>query len=132
MLKKIQVKELCEQFEKALIERKYGQDAMYRYRKSMKEFREFTGDIEYSPRHSAEFLTKILGEGFSEKGNKSKVHMYYVRTMRSLEDYYLFGTLLRWHDEMVPMSWPEAFRKTLTEYFFSLEKRGITVKGETF
>ena len=128
MLKKIKVNELCEQFEKALIERKYGQDAMYRYRKSMKEFKEFTGDIEYSPRQSAAFLTKILGEGFSERGHNSKVHMYYVRTIRSLEDYYLFGTFLRRHNEMVPMSWPEAFKKVLCEYFDSLEKRGITIK----
>ena len=50
----------------------------------------------------------------------SKLHMYYILTVRSLEDYYLFGTFLRQHDEMVPMTWPEPFRKPLAAHFFGL------------
>ena len=90
MLKKISVYELCEQFEKALGERNYGQDAMYRYRKSMREFKKYTGDVIFCPQLSAAFLTKVFGKGFSAKGVNSKLHMYYIRTVRSLEDYYLF------------------------------------------
>ena len=132
MLKSIRVQELCEQFENALIERNYGQDAMYRYRKSMKKFREFTGDVIFSPQLSAAFLTKIMGEGegFSQRGINSKLHMYYVRTVRSLEDYYLFGTFLRRHDEMVPMTWPEPFRKPLSSYFVAYENRGVSINRQ--
>ena len=131
MLTQIKVYELCEQFEKALIERKYSKDSMYRYRKTLCEFKEFTGDVIFSPIHSAAFLTKILGKsGFSRKGVNSKLHMYYVRTVRSLEDYYLFGTFLRRHDEMIPMTWPEPFRKSLAEYFPTIEIRGISVGSQ--
>lgn len=84
MLQEIRVFELCDQFEKALIERNYGQNIMYRYRKSMKAFKEFTGDVIFTPQLSASFLTKILGvgEGFSQRGIHSKLHMYYIRTVR--------------------------------------------------
>lgn len=70
MLQEIRVYELCDRFEKALIERNYGQDGMYRYCKSMKSFKKFTGDVVFTPQLSAAFLTKILGEGegFSQKG----------------------------------------------------------------
>ena len=132
MLKEIRVYELCDQFEKALIERNYGQDVMYRYSKSMKAFKKFTGDVIFTSQLSAAFLTKILGEGegFSQKGINSKLHMYYIRTVRSLEDYYLFGTFLRRHDEMVPMTWPELFRKPLAAYFSIVENRGVTIKHQ--
>ena len=130
MPKQIKVNELCEQFEKALIERNYGQDAMYRYRKCMREFKEFTGDVVFSPVLSATFLTKNLGTGFSRKGHNSKLHMYYIRTVRSLEDYFLFGTFLRRHDEMVPMTWPEPFRKPLVDYFPTFENRGVSVGSQ--
>ena len=129
MMRKIGVYELCEQFEKALCDRNYGQDAMYRYRKSMRAFRKYTGDVVFTPRLSAAFLTKILGEGkgFSEKGVNSKLHMYYVRTVRSLEDYYLFGTFLRRREEIVAITWPEPFRKSLAAYFPTLENRGVSM-----
>ena len=132
MMEKISIYELCRQFEKALIARSYSQDTMYRYRKSMGEFKEFTGDVIFSPRLSAAFLTKIFGEGegFSQKGVNSKLHMYYLRTMRSLEDYLLFGTFLRRHDEMVPMTWPEPFRKPLAAYFPTVENRGVSIKHQ--
>lgn len=132
MLKEIRVYELCDQFERALIERSYGQDGMYRYRKAMKILKKFTGDVVFTPQLSAAFLTKILGngEGFSQKGINSKLHMYYIRTVRSIEDYYLFGTFLRRHDEMVPMTWPEPFRKPLSAYFPTVESRGVTIKHQ--
>jgi len=126
MLEKIKVYELCNLFEKALSARTYGQDAIYRYRKSIKEFKEYTGDVVFSPQLSAAFLIKILGEGFSQRGVNSKLHMYYIRTIRSLEDYYLFGTFLRRHDEMVPMTWPEPFRKPLVAFFPTVENRGVS------
>lgn len=129
MLKEIRVYELCEQFEKALIERNYSQDSMYRYQKVMKVFKKFTGNVVFSPQLSAAFLTKILGEhqGFSQKSENSKLHMYYVRTVRSLEDYYLFGTFLRRHNEMIPITWPEPFCNPLIAYFPTFENRGITM-----
>ncbi len=76
MLKEIKVYELCDWFEKALIERNYGQDGMYRYRKSMKAFKEFAGDVVFTPRLSVAFLTRMLGkgEGFSQRGINSKLH----------------------------------------------------------
>ena len=131
MLQKIRVYELCEQFEKALVDRNYGQDTMGRYRKSLTEFKEFTGDVIFAPPLSAAFLARIFeGEGFSQRGINSKLHMYYLRTVRSLEDYYLFGTFLRRHDEMVPMTWPEAFRKPLAAYFPTVENRGVSLKHQ--
>lgn len=132
MLTKIRVYELCEQFENALRERNYGQDAMYRYRKSMKEFKDYTGDVVFSPHLSAAFLSKIMGEGegFSQRGVNAKLHMYYVRTLRSLEDYYLFGTFLRRHDEMVPMTWPEPFRVPLSTFFLSYANRGVSINRQ--
>jgi integrase len=128
----VKVYELCKQFEKALLEREYSQDSLRRYRKAMKEFKDFTGDITFTPHLSAAFLTKILGvgEGFSLKGDNAKLHMYYIRTVRSLEDYYLFGTFLRRHGEVVPMTWPELFRKPLSEYFLSVRNRGISLKSQ--
>lgn len=132
MLREIRVHELCEQFEKALRERSYGQDAMYKYRKSMKAFKAFTGDVVFSPHQSAAFLTKIMGagKGLPKKGENSKLHMYYLRTVRSLEDYFLFGTFLRRHDEMVPMTWPESFRQPLAVYFPTVENRGVSIKHQ--
>jgi len=129
-MKEIRVHELCERFEKALVERNRSQDGMYRFRKSMKVFKEFTGDVVFTPQLSSAFLTKMLGtgEGFSQRGANSKLHMYYIRTVRSLEDYFLFGTFLRRHDEMVPMTWPEPFREPLAAYFPTVENRGVTTK----
>jgi len=83
MLEKVRVFELCDQFEKALCERNYSDDLMYRYRKSMREFKAYTGDVIFSPHLSAGFLTTIMGEGFSTRGVNSKLHMYYVRTVVS-------------------------------------------------
>ena len=130
MFRSIGVHELCERFEKALIERNRSQDGMYRYRKTMREFKEFTGDVIFSPHLSAAFLKRVLGEGFSQKGANSKLHMYNIRTVRSLEDYYLFGTFLRRHDEMVPMTWPEPFRKPLAAYFPTVENRGVSISSQ--
>ena len=131
MLKEIRVYELCDQFKKALNERNYGQDAMYRYGKALREFKTFTGNVVFTPQLSSAFLIKILGkgEGFSQKGINSKLHMYYIRTMRSIEYYYLFGTFLRRHDEMVPMTWPESFRKPLSAYFLT-ENRGVSINRQ--
>jgi site-specific recombinase XerD len=132
MLRRISIQELCEQFEEALIARNYSQDSMYRYRKSMREFKQFTGDVTFTPHLTAAFLTKVMGEGegFSQRGANAKLHMYYVRTMRSLEDYYLFGTFLRRHDEMVPMTWPEPFRIPLSSFFLSVANRGVTISRQ--
>ena len=131
MLTKIKVYDLCEEFEKALIERNYNPNTLYRYKKALHEFKEFTGDVLFSPNHSAVFLIKVLGKnGFTRKGVNSNLHMFYIRTVRSIEDYYVFGTFLRRHDEKVPMSWPEQFRMLLTEYFLTIEIRGITIGSQ--
>jgi len=103
---------------------------MYRYRKAMRDFKDFTGDVIFSPHLSAAFLKRVLGDGFSQKGANSKLHMYYIRTVRSLEDYYLFGTFLRRHDEMVPMTWPESFRRPLAVYFPTVDNRGVSIESQ--
>lgn len=40
----------------------------------------------------------------------------------------MFGTFLRRRYEMVPIAWPESFRKPLIAYFPTIENRGVSIK----
>jgi hypothetical protein len=105
-LKQISARELCSQLEQELVGRHYTQDSLYRYRKVLKEFMDFTGDVDFSTNLTSDFIQFIMkrDSGFSEKGEHSKKHLYYVRTMRKLEDYLLFGTFFRTKKAMPPDS----------------------------
>lgn len=129
MLKdEIDVFYLCQQFENALLERNYSQDSMYRYRKVLTEFSSFAKDNVYSPEIGADFLTKKLTEmgGFINKGRHSKKQLYYIRTIKSLEAYYLFGTFFRRRHESQELTWPDQFRKPIESYLNQLRMRGVS------
>ena len=119
MQQKISVTELCTQLEKELIGLHYNQDSLYRYRKVLKEFKDFTGDVDFSTNLTSDFIQFIMkrDSGFSEKGEHSKKHLYYVRTMRKLEDYLMFRTFFRTKKTMPPASWPEGFSQGLDTFF---------------
>ena len=129
MLKEnINIPELCQQFENALLERDYGQDSMYRYRKILKEFSSFVNGNFYSPEIGADFLTQRLTEmgGFVNTGRHSKSQLYYIRTIRSLEAYYLFGTFFRRRRESQELMWPEQFRRHIESYMNQLRIKGVS------
>lgn len=118
-MKPITVKELCTKLDQALVRSHYTQDSLYRYRKVLKEFMDFTGDVDFSTNLTSNFIQFIMkrDSGFSAKGQHSKKHLYYVRTMRKLEDYLLFGTFFRTKKSMPPDSWPEGFSQGLNSFF---------------
>lgn len=124
----INVSELCQQFENALLERKYSQDSMYRYRKILKEFLSFVNGNLYSPEIGANFLTQKLTEmgGFVNTGRHSKNQLYYIRTIRSLEAYYLFGTFFRRRYESQELMWPEQFGDPIQSYLNQLHIKGVS------
>ena len=59
-------------------------------------------------------------EGFVTSGEHSKNEMYYFRVIRSLAEYYNFGTLFRRHDYDGEIVWPLPF-KEVTEGFLQYE-----------
>lgn len=124
----INVSELCQQFENALLERNYSQDSMYRYRKVLKEFLSFVNGNIYSPEIGANFLTQKLKEmgGFVNTGRHSKNQLYYIRTIRSLEAYYLFGTFFRRKHESQELMWPEQFGNPIQSYLNQLRIKGVS------
>src|SRR4030042_5791155 len=125
MLKEnINLSVLSREFENALLKRNYSQDGIYRYRKVLKEFQAFANSGFYSPEIGAKFLTQKLTEmrGFVNKGHHSKKQMYYIRTIRSLEDYYLFGSFYRKTNKK--LIWPGQFRKPIENYLEQLRIKG--------
>jgi integrase/recombinase XerD len=126
MLKEIiNVFDLSREFENALLKRNHSQDSMYRYRKVLKEFQSFANSEFYSPEIGAKFLTQKLTEmgGFVNKGHHSKKQMYYIRTIRSLEDYFLFGTFYR--NTSTKLAWPLQFAKPIDNYLEQLRIKKI-------
>ena len=100
MLRQIKVTELCKELEEKLVGLQYSEDSLRRYRKVFREFEEYAGDCDYSQSRGTDFLLwkfKQLG-GFVTSGEHSKNEMYYFRVIRSLAEYYNFGTLFRRHD----------------------------------
>lgn len=122
MLRQIKVADLCIEFEKKIIEFQYSEDSLRRYRKVLQEFMEYAGDCDYSQSRGTDFLMgkfKQLG-GFVTSGEHSKNEMYYFRVIRSLAEYFNFGTLFRRHDYHGEIIWPIPF-KEVTEGFLRYE-----------
>ena len=80
MLQQISVYELSEKIIQAHIDFGYSKDSLYRYKRILMEFKEFAGDIHFSPDLPSRFLTMILyeqGHGITLKeGIGSKHHWY--------------------------------------------------------
>ncbi|MFI3173367.1 MAG: site-specific integrase [Eubacteriales bacterium] len=118
MMKQIKVKNLCDELEIKLINLGYSEDSMRRYRKVFQELEDYTGDCNYSQSIGTDFLVQKFNQlgGFVKSGEHSKNQMYYFRVIRSLAEYYNFGTLFRRHDFHGEIIWPEPF-KEVTEGF---------------
>ena len=63
--------------------------------------------------------------GFFEAGESSKNQMYYLRTIRSLTDYFNFGTIFRRKDIGEFIVWPETYRKPIENYLATLVSRQL-------
>ena len=122
MLRQIKVSDLCKEFEEKLIKFQYSEDSMRRYRKVFQEFTEYAGDCDYSQSKGTEFLVWKFSQlgGFVTSGEHSKNEMYYFRVIRSLAEYFNFGTIFRRHDIHGEIVWPAAF-KEVTEKFLKYE-----------
>jgi len=122
MLRQIKVADLCKELEEKLVELQYSEDSMRRYCKVFQEFVEYAGDCDYSQSKGTDFLLwkfKQLG-GFVTYGEHSKNEMYYFRVIRSLAEYFNFGTLFRRHNYQGEIVWPIPF-KEVTEVFLRYE-----------
>ena len=114
MLRQIKVADLCNELEEKLVDLQYSEDSMRRYRKVFQEFKEYAGDCDYSQSKGTDFLLwkfKQLG-GFVTSGEHSKNEMYYFRAIRSLAEYFNFGTLFRRHDYHGEIVWPIPFKES--------------------
>ncbi len=130
MLQQISVYELSEKIIQAHIHFGYSKDSLYRYKRILMEFKEFTGDIIFSPDLPSSFLTDIFKEeskGINlKKGEGSKKHLYYVRTMRHLEDYFYFGTLFQTKKKIPDIQWPEGFNSHLIAFYSNYLSCGVS------
>lgn len=118
MIRQIKVKDLCNELEAKLVDLGYSEDSMRRYRKVFNELKEYSGDKDYSQSLGTDFLVEKFNQlgGFVTSGEHSKNEMYYFRVIRSLAEYYNFGTLFRRHDFKGEIIWPTPF-KDVTEGF---------------
>lgn len=108
MLRQIKVADLCNELEKQLEKLQYSEDSMRRYRKVFREFDEYTGDCYYSQSKGTDFLLWKFNQlgGFVTSGEHSKNEMYYFRVIRSLAEYFNFGTIFRRNDYHGEIVWP--------------------------
>ena len=122
MLRQIKVANLCAELEDKLVTLQYSEDSMRRYRKVFREFMEYAGDCDYSQSKGTDFLLWKFNQlgGFVTSGEHSKNEMYYFRVIRSLAEYYNFGTLFRRNDYHGEIVWPLPF-KEVTENFLRYE-----------
>jgi len=130
MREKIKVSNLCREFEGVLVHYGYSDDSMRRYRKVFRELTEFSKDCEYSQKAGSEFLVDKFQEigGFVTSGEHSKNEMYYFRVIRSLAEYYNFGTVFRRHDFKGAIIWPQEFREGIEGFLESLIMTGHAQK----
>ena len=122
MLRQIKVADLCNELEKQLEKLQYSEDSMRRYRKVFREFAEYTGDCYYSQSKGTGFLLWKYNQlgGFVTSGEHSKNEMYSFRVIRSLAEYFNFGTIFRRNDYHGEIVWPIPF-KDATENFLRFE-----------
>ena len=118
MIRQIKVRDLCNDLETKLVDLGYSEDSMRRYRKVFEELTVYAGDKDYSQSLGTDFLVEKFNQlgGFVTSGEHSKNEMYYFRVIRSLAEYYNFGTLFRRHDFKGEIIWPAPF-KEVTEKF---------------
>lgn len=119
---------MIRKFDNTLLQCHYSQDSIYRYRKVLKEFEEYANNNFFSPEISARFLIHKFKKtsGFITKGKHSKKQLYYIRTIRSLEYYYLFGSFNRKTHKNRKIIWPIQFRKPIEAYIEQLQINGRT------
>jgi len=125
--KQIRISELTHLFERELEKYGYSEDSLRRYRKVFRELLGFSGDSFYSQKVCADFLLDRLEQagGFFKAGASSKNQMYYLRTIRSLADYYNFETIFRRKDIGEFIIWPESHREPVENYLATLISRQL-------
>jgi integrase len=121
------VSDLIHSFENELKKHGYGEDSFRRYRKVFRELIEFTEDGPYSQKICTDFLVDRLERagGFFTAGESSKNQMYYLRAIRSLADFFNFGTIFRRKDIGEFIIWPDAYRKLVEDYLDTLIARKL-------
>jgi len=114
----VKLSDLCHQLEQTLLGYGYSNDSLWRYKGIFSELRDFAGEENYSQKICSDFLTEKLQitGGFVEKGKHSKNQMLYLRTIRTLADYYNFGTIFRRKEINELILWREAFRRSMENY----------------
>lgn len=131
MLKQhIRLHELCQRFEEALIRKGHGDYSLYQYRSVLRQIKKHCGDVDYSPEMCAEFLQQKIEStgGFKQSGKYSKLQMYYIRTVRALEEYDLYGCFFRRKGKNMSekFSWPLQFKPAILAFLDQLAARGIS------
>jgi site-specific recombinase XerD len=121
------ISDLTLAFEGELRKYGYSDDSLRRYRKVFRELIEFTDDSTYSQKVCTDFLVDRLKQagGFFTAGASSKNQMYYLRTIRSLADYFNFGAIYRRKDIGEFIIWPESYRKPVENYLETLISRRL-------
>lgn len=127
IIKQTKVSDLIQSFEKELEKHGYSEDSFRRYRKVFRELIEFTEDGPYSQKICTDFLVDRLERagGFFTAGESSKNQMYYLRAIRSLSDFYNFGTIFRRKDIGEFIIWPEPYRKLIENFLDTLISRKL-------
>lgn len=130
MREKIKISNLCKEFEEVLVHYGYSDDSMRRYRKVFRELEEFSKNCVYSQKIGTDFLVDKFQEigGFVTSGEHSKNEMYYFRVIRSLAEYYNFGTVFRRHDFKGAIIWPREYREGIERFLESLIVSGHAQK----
>lgn len=125
--KQTKISDLILSFEGELRKHGYSEDSLRRYRKVFRELTEFSGDSVFSQRVCTDFLVDRFDRagGFFRAGASSKNQMYYLRTIRSLTDYFNFGTIFRRKDIGEFIIWPEPYRKPIENYLETLVSRQL-------
>ena len=125
--KQVKVSEVTLSFERELEKHWYSEDSLRRYRKVFRELIEFSDDGIFTQRVCTDFMVDRLERagGFFEAGESSKNQMYYLRTIRSLTDYFNFGTIFRRKDIGEFIVWPETYRKPIENYLATLVSRQL-------
>ena len=125
--KQTRISDLTLMFEGELRKHGYSEDSLRRYRKVFRELIEFSNDCFYSQKVSTDFLIDRFKQagGFFTAGASSKNQMYYLRTIRSLADYFNFETIFRRKDIGEFIIWPESYRKPVENYLATLMSRQL-------
>lgn len=121
--------DLCSEVENFMLKLGYSEDSMGRYRKVWNELRAFSEGKELSLDICMEFLVKKYQiNGISDSGKFSKKQMYILRSIRTLYDYRLFGTVFRRKKDVPEIEWPEEFQEQVTAYVNDLISKQVSNK----